>query len=118
MVNQNNMSMDHFDKAHDDIMGMPGIVIRQSTVISKGFHLIPQASWIIESVKTDETSMIFLQAIDAAGSTRLVIPEAAVKRILAQWESIMETRRSIRAQRGVATRKGKSGNIMDKEADL
>lgn len=99
---------DRFQKARETLWGAPGFQRRNSTIISPGWAFIPQATWIVETIKTDDTSGIFLQAIDKDGGQRIVLPEKVTKAIYRHYESIMRVRRKIRAQRGAETRRVKA----------
>ncbi len=95
---------DIFDRARESIWGTPGFQTRRSTVTAPGTSLMPQAAWIVETAANEEGWAIFLQAIGAEGSTRLVIPDKVAKAIYRHYEAIMSKRRKARAIKGVETR--------------
>ena len=96
---------DKFEQARDALWGTPGFQRRNSTITSPGWAFIPQATWIVETIRTDETCGIFLQAIDTEGGQRIVLPERVAKAIYRHYDSIMKVRRRVRAQRGAQTRR-------------
>ena len=100
----------NFEQARDSLRGTLGFQRRNSIITSPGWAFIPQATWIVETINTDETCGIFLQAIDKEGGQRIVLPERVVKAIYRHHDSIMKVRRRVRAQRGAETRKGKEVN--------
>lgn len=99
--------LDRFEKVRDGLWGQPGFQRRNSTIVSLGFSLIPQATWIVETIKTDDSLAIFLQAIDKDGGQRIVLPRKVCEAIYNQHERITKVRRQVRAQRGAETRRMK-----------
>ena len=99
--------LDRFERVRDTLWGQPGFQRRNSTIISSGFSLIPQATWIVETIKTDDALAIFLQAIDKDGGQRIVLPRKVCEAIYNQHERITKVRRQVRAQRGADTRRQK-----------
>ena len=100
--------LDQFERVRDSLWGEPGFQRRNSTIISKTFSVIPQGTWIVETIKTDDKLAIFLQAINVEGSQRIVLPQKVCKAIYNQHEKITKIRRQVRAQRGAETRKRKA----------
>ncbi len=97
----------YFDEMRENVQGTPGYQIRQSTVnCEKGLLSIP-STWIVETVRTEETSGIFLQRIDAEGGQRLVIPHRVTESIYRHYEAILKVRRKQRAKNAAETRKQK-----------
>jgi len=96
--------IDNFDRVRESIWGTPGFQTKRSTVTSPGTSLLPQAAWIVETAANEEGWAIFLQAIGAEGSTRLVIPNKVAQAIYRHYEGIMGKRRRARAIKGVETR--------------
>ena len=96
--------MDSFDKTRDAVWGLPGFHVKRSTIVTKPSLVIGQSTWIIETVRTDEESAIFLQQISAEGSQRIIIPSAVCQAIYRHDNSITKLRRSDRAKRAMATR--------------
>lgn len=101
---------DRFERARETLWGSPGFQRRNSTIISPGWAFIPQATWVVETIKTDDTCGIFLQSIDEEGGQRTVLPQKVVEAIYRHYENIMKTRRKVRAQRAAQTRKLKGAN--------
>lgn len=99
--------LDRFERVRDSLWGQPGFQRRNSTISSLGFSLIPQATWIVETVKTDDSLAIFLQSIDKDGGQRIVLPTRVCEAIYNQHERITKVRRQVRAQRGAETRRKK-----------
>ena len=99
--------LDRFEKVRDTLWGQPGFQRRNSTIISSGFSLIPQSTWIVETIKTDDALAIFLQSIDKDGGQRIVLPRRVCEAIYNQHERITKIRRRVRAQRGADTRRQK-----------
>lgn len=99
--------LDKFERAREALWGTPGFQRRNSTVISSGWSFFPQGTWVVETIKTDETQAIFLQLIDKDGGQRIVLPKKVCDSIYRQRDSILKIRRKVRAQRGVATRKAR-----------
>lgn len=97
--------LDRFERVRDSLWGQPGFQRRNSTVIAPGFSLIPQATWIIETIKTDDSLAIFLQFIDKDSGQRIVLPAKVCQAIYNQHDRINQVRRQVRAQRGAETRR-------------
>lgn len=97
--------LDRFERAREALWGTPGFQRRNSTITSSGWSFIPQGTWVVETVKTDETVAIFLQLIDKDGGQRIVLPKKVAEAIYKQRDNIMKVRRQIRAKRGAETRK-------------
>lgn len=104
---QPHASADKYERARETIWNLPGFQKRASTITTPGFSLYPQATWIVETIRTDDQYAIFLQMIDKEGGQRLVLPEKVCRAIYSQHNSIMKVRRSERAKRGAETRKRK-----------
>lgn len=96
-----------YDRARESISGAPGYQVRRSTVHASTWALIPGATWIVETVRTDDTVGIFLQWIGADGGQRIVIPDRVARAIYNHQASIMKKRKSVRAQKGAETRRQK-----------
>ncbi len=99
---------DYFDQAKLNLEGTPGYQIRRSTITTTKWALLPGATWIVETIRTDETQGIFLQTVSAEGSQRLVVAGKVAEAIYRQYQSIMEIRRKERAQNAAETRKRKA----------
>lgn len=102
--------LDKFERAREALWGTPGFQRRNSTITSSGWTFLPQGTWVVETVKTDETTAIFLQLIDKDGGQRIVLPKKVAEALYKHHESIMKIRRRIRAKHGADTRKLKQQN--------
>ena len=98
---------DKFEQARESLWGAPEFQRRNSTIVSSGFSFFPQATWIVETIRTEDNFAIFLQFIDREGGQRIVLPRKVCQAIYKQHESIMKIRRKVRSQRGAQTRKQK-----------
>ena len=107
-LNESSSLLDRFERVRDSLWGQPGFQRRNSTITSSGFNLIPQGTWIVETIKTDDSLAIFLQLIDKDGGQRIVLPKKVCEAIYNQHDRITKVRRQIRAQRGAETRKRKA----------
>jgi hypothetical protein len=107
---------DYFDQAKQHLEGTPGYQVRRSTITTQKWALLPGATWIVESVRTDETQAIFLQTVSAEGSQRLVVPGKVAEAIYRQYQSIMEIRRKERAKNAARTRKRKAAEKISQGA--
>ncbi len=99
------LKSDRFEQVRESLWGTPGFQRRNSTIISSGFSFLPQATWIIETIKTDDNYAIFLQMIDKEGGQRLVLPQKVCNAIYNQERSIMKKRRSERSKKVANIRK-------------
>ena len=99
--------LDKFERVRESLWGQPGFQRRNSTITSPGFSLLPQGSWIVETIKTDDSLAIFLQAINVEGGQRIVLPRKVCEAIYNQHDRITKVRRQVRAQRGAETRRNK-----------
>jgi hypothetical protein len=106
-VRSDSLLTDRFERARDSLWGQPGFQRRNSTIITQGFSLIPQSTWIVETIRTDDRVAIFLQSIDKDGGQRTVLPEKVCQAIYNQYRSITAKRKSARAKKAAETRKAK-----------
>lgn len=97
-----------YDRARETIWGAPGFQVRRSTVVSSGLTFLPNATYVIETIRTDDGWRVFIQWVDADGGQREVLPDKAVRALWRHYESIMATARKERAKRGSETRKLKA----------
>jgi len=107
--------LDRFEEARQSLLGAPGFQRRNRTISSIEWSLFPQATWIVETLKTDDSYAIFLQVIDREGGQRLVLPRKVCEAIYNQHASIMKTRRSLRAQRAAEVRKKRGDKFFVKK---
>jgi len=90
--------IDRFERVRDGLWGQPGFQRRNSTIVSSGFSLIPQATWIVETIKTDDSLAIFLQSIDKDGGQRIVLPRKVCEAIYNQHDRITAIRQTVRKE--------------------
>lgn len=95
--------VNRFDRTREALWGTPGFMVKRSTITTPGSALIPGASWIIETVRNDEGWAVFLQAVDAEGGQRIVVPNQVAAAIFRHYEGIMAQRRKMRALRAAET---------------
>lgn len=99
---------DKFEKVRDSLWGHPGFLRRNSTIVlTKGFLGMAQETWIVETIKTDDSLAIFLQVINKDGGQRIILPKKVCDAIYIHHEKITRVRRQVRAQRGAETRRMK-----------
>ena len=79
-----------FERARESLWGAPGFQRRNSTIITPAALLLPQSSWIVETIRTDDDFAIFLQMIDQEGGQRLVLLQRVCKAIYGQHDSMKE----------------------------
>lgn len=109
--NESSPLLDKFERVRDSLWGQPGFQRRNSTIISPGFSLLPQGTWIVETIKTDDSLAIFLQVINIEGGQRIVLPQKVCEAIYNQRNRITKVRCQVRAQRGADTRKRKKAEV-------
>lgn len=105
--------MDKFDRARESIGGAPGYQHRVSTIVSPPWALIPRATWVVETIKTEDTQGIFLQTIGEEGGQRIVIPARVAEAIYRQHDSIIAKSKSERSKKAAETRRLKKGEPAD-----
>jgi hypothetical protein len=105
----------NFDRAREMVWGAPGFLHKQATINSPGSAFIPSGSWIVESVKTDDQSMIFLQYVGAEGATRLVLPAKVVDTIYRQHKDFVRKSKSNRAKKSIETRQKRGDRFFEKK---
>ncbi len=96
--------MDNYEKARESIWGTPGFQHRRSTVVSPGSAFMPQASYIVETIRNNEGWQIFLQWVDASGGQRVVLPNKVAQALFRHYEAIMSKARKQRAVKAAETR--------------
>ena len=97
--------VDRFERVRDSLWGQPGFQRRNSTITASHFTLLPQGTWIVETIKTDDSLVILLQVIDIEGGQRIVLPQKVCEAIYSHHERITKVRRQVRAQRGAETKR-------------
>ena len=95
---QFNTLREHFD-------GSPELLRRRSTVVDSMVFTGETTSYIIETMRNQEGSVVFLQIIGANGGEQLVLPSKVVTALYAQQKSITDTLKSNRARKAAQTRK-------------
>lgn len=96
-----------FDRARESVWGTPGFMRKQSTISSSGFAWVPQADYIIETIKNNEGWMVFMRWVGPEGSGRMVLPGKVVEAMYRQYRSLIKESCKRRAQTAAETRKAK-----------
>ena len=99
--------LDRFERARESIWGSPGFLRRQSTITADGTQFFPSATWVIQTVITDENATVFLEKVDREGGQRILLPNKVARTIFRHYDEIMKKRRSARSERAAKTRKTK-----------
>lgn len=100
-------TLDRFERAREAIWGAPGFQRRQSTITADGSQWFPTATWVIQTVITDDNATVFLESVDREGGRRIIIPNKVARTIFRHYTEIMKARRSARSKRGAESRKTK-----------
>ncbi len=98
---------DRFDKARESLAGTPGFQRRASTVMSDPLSFMPGATWIIETMRNQDSWTILIQSVDSEGGRRLVLPNRVAETIFRHYDSIIKSSKSLRAKAAAETRKKK-----------
>ena len=101
------VSPDRFERAREAVWGTPGFMRRQTTITADGTQLFPSATWVIQTVMTDDAANIFLESMSSEGGQRIVLPSKVVRTIFRHYDELKKRRRSLGAQRAAETRKTK-----------
>jgi len=101
------MAEDRFDRARETVAGTPGYLHKVSTVMSNPLSFMPGATWVIETMRNQESFIILLQSVSAEGGQRIVLPDRVARVIYRQYENIMTVAKSQRAKAAAETRKKK-----------
>ena len=99
--------LDRFERARENLIGNSGFQHRTTTIVDKGYSLIPSGTWVIETMDTDDGTAVFLQRIDKDGGVRLALPNSVVKAIYSHHGANVKKRKSFRAIKATETRKRK-----------
>ena len=102
-------TLDRFERARETIWGAPGFQRRQSTITADGNQFFPSATWVIQTVVTDDNATVFLEKVDREGGQRILLPNKVARTIFRHYTEIMKARRSTRSKRGAENRKKKQG---------
>ena len=100
-------TLDRFERARETIWGGPGFQRRQSTITADGNQFFPSATWVIQTVVTDDNATVFLEKVDREGGQRILLPNKVARTIFRHYTEIMKARRSTRSKRGAESRKSK-----------
>ena len=100
-------SLARFERARETLWGAPGFLRRQSTITADGTQFFPSATWVIQTVITDDQAAVFLETVSREGGQRIILPNKVARTVFRHYEDIMKRRRSVRSQRGAKTRKTK-----------
>lgn len=103
---------DRFNDSLRRVSADPGI-FRSRTTVSDTPPLLPDAreTYVIESVKVDGGTYIFLEVIDAQGQAhRLVLPPKAVAAIYRQRDSLVTKSRKRGARKAYETQVAKGND--------
>lgn len=106
-MNQEYQGLDRFERSREAVWGTPGFNRRQSTITADGNQFFPSATWVIQTIVTDEAANIFLETMSREGGQRIVLPNKVVQTIFRHHNEIMKARRSTRSKRGAETRASK-----------
>lgn len=107
---QREYARDRFERARENIWNLPGFTRRQTTITAEGTTWFPTATWVIQTIVTDDQAAIFLETVSKEGGQRIVLPTRVARTIFRHHDEIMKTRRSMRAKRGADTRARKATN--------
>lgn len=82
------MEQDKFDKTRTSVWGLPGFDFKASTVRADALALIPQGTYIIETVRHSEGWAIFIQGISSEGANRIVLPDKVATTLWNHYEKM------------------------------
>lgn len=99
--------LDRFERARETIWGAPGFQRRQTTITADGNQFFPSATWVIQTVVTDDNATIFLEKVDREGGQRILLPNRVARTIFRHYTEIMKNRRSDRSKKAAESRKTK-----------
>lgn len=103
-----------FDRVREKVWGLPGFVPAISTIPSKGDTWLPQAEYIVETIRYQEEGksqyLLFLRWIGGQGSGRIVLPAKVMEAIYRQREQVISKGRKNTARRVHETLKAKAVN--------
>jgi hypothetical protein len=104
MTSNENSKQDKWEHVRESLWGAPGFQRKNKTITTEGWSFLPMASWIVETIKTNDSVAIFLQVIDKDGGQRIV-PQKVCEAIYSQEYRIKRKRRSEGGKKGAETRK-------------
>jgi len=100
-------TLDRFERAREAIWGAPGFQRRQATITADGNQFFPSATWVVQTVITDDNATVFLETVSREGGSRIILPNRVARTIFRHYVEIMKARRSTRSKRGAESRKNK-----------
>ena len=93
------MSVDTFDRLAAQIDGLPGVdKSRPTTVTSVAPLLGVTQTYVVQTYKTEEGFLAFLQMVSAEGSIRVAIPPRVMAALYRQRDSLVATGRRRRGR--------------------
>lgn len=95
---------DDYSKALRQQQAHPAAVEKTSMIDLVDF-LGNAETWIVKTLRVDGSDVVFLQRINSAGGTRLVLPTEVTNAIARQREGIVTVNRRRGARQAAATRK-------------
>jgi len=96
-----------YDRIRAAIEGTPGFTRNQSTVQTVLPMLGWTATYIVETVWTDEGRWLFVQAVTEEGTVRMALPSKVADAIYRQRDAVAGKRRSAASRRTAETLKAK-----------
>ena len=115
MENQEIKPTSNFDRMREQIWGAPGFDHKRATVDWPGSAFIPMGSWIIETLRSDEGNVVFIQYIGADGATRLVLPNKVTDAIYRQRDGLISRSRSRGAKKAIEKRIKRGDKFFEKK---
>ncbi len=105
MTTDNEVSkQDRFERVRESLWGAPGFQRKNKTISTEGWSFLPMATWIVETIRTNDSVAIFLQVIDKEGGQRIVLPPKVCEAIYNQEYGIKRKRRSVGAKAAMEKR--------------
>lgn len=95
-VGSNNQ--DKWERVRESLWGAPGFQRKNKTITTEGWSFLPMATWIVETIRTNDSVAIFLQVIDKDGGQRIMLPQKICEAIYNQEYRIKRKRRSAGAK--------------------
>lgn len=98
---------DSFDRLRGQLWDIPGFKRRASTIVTTLPLVGDTSTFVVETIRTEEGYVGFLQAITPTGTFRLVLPDKVLSAMYRHHDSIVAQSKSERAKRASETRKAK-----------
>lgn len=102
---ENEYTLDRFERQREAIWQLPGFVRGASTITADGNQFFPSATWVVQTVITDDQAAIFLETVSKEGGQRIVLPNKVARTIFRHYDDIMKIRRSARSKHAAESRK-------------